>query len=293
MPEIALTPQTVRRFVARFGHVAVLHSGLTAASGTATGNASPAAGRQVVVGARLGRVRPGPQPGRDRRRRGARAELQAGHGPPLPRPRRGHQTGPARGRPRHPRQRHAVAGVVITGCPSWVVGCWLGETPLQRPTPNSLLPTIQPPDHAHPRPRPADAARGADRHAAGEPLPPRRPPARPAARAPAPHHGRQGRAGHPAAEPPRLQQLRLLRQLRRRAPVQVLRRDHDLPPHGRGERPDGQAGSGPAHRPAPVPLLPGHPTRCRPRARRAARSSACSASAPSGSRRRWPRSSPT
>ena len=29
VPEIALTPQTVRRFVARFGRVAVLHSGLT------------------------------------------------------------------------------------------------------------------------------------------------------------------------------------------------------------------------------------------------------------------------
>ena len=30
VPEIALTPQTVRRFTARFKRVAILHSGLTA-----------------------------------------------------------------------------------------------------------------------------------------------------------------------------------------------------------------------------------------------------------------------
>src|SRR4051794_15855318 len=52
VPEIALTPQTVRRFTARFQNVAILHSGLTATERhrywqqIATGHA------QVVVGAR-------------------------------------------------------------------------------------------------------------------------------------------------------------------------------------------------------------------------------------------------
>src|SRR6185312_15056384 len=52
VPEIALTPQTVRRFTARFENVAILHSGLSATQRhrywqqIATGHA------QVVVGAR-------------------------------------------------------------------------------------------------------------------------------------------------------------------------------------------------------------------------------------------------
>ena len=63
VPEIALTPQTVRRFVARFGRVAVLHSGLTASERhrhwqrIATGRAD------VVVGARSAVFAPVPKLG--------------------------------------------------------------------------------------------------------------------------------------------------------------------------------------------------------------------------------------
>jgi primosomal protein N' (replication factor Y) len=63
VPEIALTPQTVRRFTARFARVAVLHSGLSAAQRhrfwqqCATGRAD------VVVGARSAIFAPVPSPG--------------------------------------------------------------------------------------------------------------------------------------------------------------------------------------------------------------------------------------
>ena len=43
VPEISLTPQTIRRFRGRFGQVAVLHSHLTDAERHATGGASPRA----------------------------------------------------------------------------------------------------------------------------------------------------------------------------------------------------------------------------------------------------------
>ncbi len=63
VPEIALTPQTARRFVARFGKVAILHSGLSAGARhkywqqLATGQA------QVVVGARSAIFAPVPNLG--------------------------------------------------------------------------------------------------------------------------------------------------------------------------------------------------------------------------------------
>jgi primosomal protein N' (replication factor Y) len=63
VPEIALTPQTVRRFTARFPRVAVLHSGLSQTARhrywqqIATGQA------QVVVGARSAVFAPVPHPG--------------------------------------------------------------------------------------------------------------------------------------------------------------------------------------------------------------------------------------
>lgn len=63
VPEIALTPQTARRFVARFGKVAILHSGLSAGARhkywqqIATGQA------QVVVGARSAIFAPVPRLG--------------------------------------------------------------------------------------------------------------------------------------------------------------------------------------------------------------------------------------
>src|SRR5207249_10180827 len=63
VPEIALTPQTVQRFTARFQSVAILHSGLTATARhrywqqIATGQA------QVVVGARSAIFAPVPNLG--------------------------------------------------------------------------------------------------------------------------------------------------------------------------------------------------------------------------------------
>ncbi|QOV90782.1 replication restart helicase PriA [Humisphaera borealis] len=63
VPEIALTPQTARRFVARFGKVAILHSGLSAGTRhkywqqIATGQA------QVIVGARSAIFAPVPNLG--------------------------------------------------------------------------------------------------------------------------------------------------------------------------------------------------------------------------------------
>lgn len=63
VPEIALTPQTVRRFTRRFEHVAVLHSGL-GASERHTHWRTIAAGRaQVVVGARSAIFAPVPNLG--------------------------------------------------------------------------------------------------------------------------------------------------------------------------------------------------------------------------------------
>ena len=52
VPEIALTPQTVGRFLARFPHVAVLHSGLTAAQRHAQWRRLREGRATVVVGAR-------------------------------------------------------------------------------------------------------------------------------------------------------------------------------------------------------------------------------------------------
>lgn len=52
VPEIALTPQTVARFIARFDHVAVLHSGLTQAQRHAQWRLIREGKANVVVGAR-------------------------------------------------------------------------------------------------------------------------------------------------------------------------------------------------------------------------------------------------
>jgi primosomal protein N' (replication factor Y) len=52
VPEIALTPQTVRRFMARFSHVAVLHSGLTATQRHRYWQQISTGQADVVVGAR-------------------------------------------------------------------------------------------------------------------------------------------------------------------------------------------------------------------------------------------------
>ncbi|HMO27635.1 MAG TPA: primosomal protein N', partial [Tepidisphaeraceae bacterium] len=52
VPEIALTPQTVRRFTMRFPHVAVLHSGLTASQRHRYWQQISTGQAQVIVGAR-------------------------------------------------------------------------------------------------------------------------------------------------------------------------------------------------------------------------------------------------
>ena len=63
VPEIALTPQTVRRFVARFGRVAVLHSGLTSGQRHRHWQRITSGRADVVVGARSAVFAPVPRLG--------------------------------------------------------------------------------------------------------------------------------------------------------------------------------------------------------------------------------------
>ncbi len=63
VPEIALTPQTVRRFTARFGRVAVLHSGLTATQRHRHWQRLAQGDADVVVGARSAVFAPVPNLG--------------------------------------------------------------------------------------------------------------------------------------------------------------------------------------------------------------------------------------
>ena len=98
LPEIALTEPFLKRFEARFGCAPVAwHSGLRSSQrrrewrGIASGEA------QVTVGARSALFLPYPEPRPDRRRRSARAELQAGGRRPVPRPRHGGDARQVRG----------------------------------------------------------------------------------------------------------------------------------------------------------------------------------------------------
>ena len=63
LPEIALTAQTVQRFKARFGEVAVMHSGLSAAQRHAQWQSIRSGDAQVVVGARSAVFAPLPKLG--------------------------------------------------------------------------------------------------------------------------------------------------------------------------------------------------------------------------------------
>ena len=63
VPEIALTPQTVRRFTARFRHVAILHSGLTATDRHRYWQQISTGQAEVVVGARSAVFAPVPDLG--------------------------------------------------------------------------------------------------------------------------------------------------------------------------------------------------------------------------------------
>ena len=91
VPEISLTPQTIRRFRRRFARVAVLHSHLSDAERHRHWQ-SIASGE--VAGRRrrpIGGLRPGAPAGSDRHRRRAREHLQAGDDSAVPRARRGRQ----------------------------------------------------------------------------------------------------------------------------------------------------------------------------------------------------------
>jgi primosomal protein N' (replication factor Y) len=86
VPEIALTPQTVARFQARFGDtVALLHSRSARASATTSGAACAAARRAIAVGPRSAVFAPVADLGLSCRR-GARRLLQARGRPALRRP---------------------------------------------------------------------------------------------------------------------------------------------------------------------------------------------------------------
>jgi primosomal protein N' (replication factor Y) (superfamily II helicase) len=63
VPEIALTPQTVRRFTARFQHVSILHSGLTATDRHRHWQLISSGRAQVIVGARSAVFAPAPNLG--------------------------------------------------------------------------------------------------------------------------------------------------------------------------------------------------------------------------------------
>ena len=111
VPEIALTPQTVARFAARFGDT-VGGAALRLERGRALRRVAPPAHGRGADRRRpaLGGLRPGPAPRPDRRRRGARRLLQAGERPALRRPPRRRLPRlpvrrPAAGRLRHPAPR--------------------------------------------------------------------------------------------------------------------------------------------------------------------------------------------
>ena len=104
VPEIALTPQTVARFQARFGDtVALLHSALSEGERYDEWRRLRTSEARIAVGPRSAVFAPVEQPRPDRPRRGARRLLQAGRRPALRRP-------PRRRLPRLPVGRAAVAG---------------------------------------------------------------------------------------------------------------------------------------------------------------------------------------
>ena len=112
VPEIALTPQTVRRFTARFKRVAILHSGLTATERHRFWQQISTGMADVVVGARSAVFAPLPDLGMivvDEEHESSYKQDQA---PRYHAPRRRDQARAARGRAGAARQRDAVAGDV-------------------------------------------------------------------------------------------------------------------------------------------------------------------------------------
>ena len=110
VPEIALSPQTARRFAARFGdQVAVLHSGISDGERRAVREAAVARRRARRRGRALRRLRAAPGRGPDRGRRGARLGLQAGRRPALRRTPRRRQARAPGGRRARDGHGHAAA----------------------------------------------------------------------------------------------------------------------------------------------------------------------------------------
>ena len=112
VPEISLTPQTKRRFAARFDHVAVLHSHLRDAERHQHWRRIAAGEVSVIVGARSA-VSARAEPGADRPGRRARSVVQAGKVAPLSCPRRGPVAGQEREHSAGARLGHAVAGKLV------------------------------------------------------------------------------------------------------------------------------------------------------------------------------------
>ena len=146
VPEIALTPQTARRFRARFGPtVAVLHSGLTPARRGDEHRRIAAGEARVVVGARSAVFAAAPGLGVIVVDEEHDASYKHEADPALRRPPGRCQTCPAGGRGRDLRQRHASPGVVVRRCPQGVVarpdrGCRAAPRGHRRPAPRRGVP---------------------------------------------------------------------------------------------------------------------------------------------------------
>ena len=246
VPEIALTPQTVRRFTARFPNVAILHSGLTATERHRYWQQISMGQAQVVVGARSAVFAPVPDLGMivvDEEHEASYKQDQAPRyhgrdvaikraqiegvpvllGSATPSLETYHRVGGA-----HAKNRAVGAPVTEQRLRSTTDCRSTQTTPLAKSSA-----AVSPPHASPPRARLADAARRTGRHEAGEPIPARRASALAAARTSAAHHARSRAPGDPAAQPARLFQFRLLHVLPERDPVQVLRHDDDLSPLGR------------------------------------------------------------
>ena len=206
VPEIALTPQTARRFEERFGErVAILHSKLGLGERYDEWRRLRDGAGADLRRAAVGGVRAARRPGADRRRRGARLRLQAGERSPLRRARGGRAAGA------QCRARCSCAAARRRAPESWQR---MRTLSLPARVDNLELPPVELLD-----------MRGL-RHA----LHPGR-----AARARGRAHPRA--QGDRAREPPRLVGVRGMPRLRAHVDVPALRRDAHAAP--RGDRPRG------------------------------------------------------